>query len=268
MTVAKKNTKNKKHKKNTKHKKIIKNITKNSANKKYNTNKNKKGGADFFGGLIQVPDKKNYNVKLPGSRYAKMLNPNLYISLKDKNNNKLNQSQQLKIIFNYRDANQLDIANSPDNTTIDSTLTTKEPHIFINSYKYKFLIVMYKQIINIDKTYTKLLYWLVGYYHRNYTRIFPYIEPDVRPGFKSNYTIKIYKCPDTDISNNFIKINNVDKAKAYKELNEYISKYQLLPITTINFTVKGNINKGISLFNMVRKQPTQTQIAKIMKNRS
>ena len=271
MTVAKKNTKNTKNKKYIKRNKNTKKYIKRHKNtKKYNSNKNKKGGADFFGGLIQVPDKKNYNVKLPGSRYAKMLNPNLYISLKDKNNNKLNQSQQLKIIFNYRDANQLDIANSPDNTTIDSTLTTREPYIFINSYKYKFLIVMYKQIINIDKTYTKLLYWLAGYYHRNYTKLFPYIEPDVRPGFKSNYTIKIYKCPDTDISNNFIKINNVDKAKAYKELNEYISKYQLLPITTINFTVKGNINKGISLFNMVRTQPTQshTQIAKIMKNRS
>jgi hypothetical protein len=251
MTVAKKNTK---HKNNKKY------IKRNKNTKKYNSNKNKKGGADFFGGLIQVPDKKNYNVKLPGSRYAKMLNPNLYISSKTKNNkknNKSNQSQQLKIIFNYRDVNQLDIANSPDNTTIDNTLTTQEPYIFINSYKYKFLIVMYRQIINIDKTYKNLLYWLAGYYHRNYTRIFPYIEPNVRPGERSNYIIKIYKCPDNDISNNFLKINNIDKAKAYEELNEYIKKYELYPITTINFTVKGNPNKGISLFNMVKTQPKQ-----------
>ena len=123
MTVAKKNTKNTKNRKNTKntkHKKNIKNIKRNKNTKKYNTYKNKKGGADFFGGLIQVPDKKNYNVKIPGSRYAKMLNPNLYISSKTKNNNKSNQSQQLKIIFNYRDVNQLDIANSPDNTIIDN----------------------------------------------------------------------------------------------------------------------------------------------------
>ena len=253
MTTIKKTnqTTKKKNNKTNKHLKNKKNINKNL---KYNTNKTKKGGADFFGGLIQVPEKKNYNTRLPGSRYVKLLNPNLYVSKPNSYNNK---SDQLKVVFNYRDRNQLDIANLPDNTVIDSTLTTSEPYVFINSYKYKFILVMYRQVINIDKTYKNLLHWLIGYYHRNYTRIFPYIEPDVRAGFRNKYTIKIYKCPETDTNNNFLKINNIDQAKAYEEFNAYMNKTKLTLITTINFSVKGNPNKGFNLFNMINRGPKQ-----------
>ena len=126
---------------------------------------------------------------------------------------------------------------------------------------------MYRQVLNLDKTYKNLLYWLIGYYHRNLSKIFPYIEPDVRAGFSNKYIIKVYKCPDTDIDNNFFKINNVDKEKAYAEFNDYINKTKPTLLTTINFIVKGNPNKGISLFNMVSKQPTQRQITKIMQSR-
>ena len=237
-------------------------------NKKINyiTNKNKKGGADFFGGLIQTG--KNYNVKFPGSRYTKMLNPNLYVSIKNKNSKNNNQSKQLRIIFNYRDANKIDIANLPDNTVIDNTLTTTEPNVFINSYKYKFLVVMYRQVLNIDKTYKNLLYWLIGYYHYNLTKIFPYIEPDVRAGFTNKYIIRVYKCPETDTDTNFFRINNIDKEKAYEEFIDYINKNKPTVLTTINFRVKGNPNKGISLFNMVNKQPSQKQITKILASRN
>ena len=240
MTTIKKQrykTRNKKHK----NKKI-----------NYTTNKNKKGGATFLGGLVET--RKTYNSTFPGSKYTKMLNPNLYISIKNKHSKNNNKSNQLRIIFNYRSANKVDIANLPDNTVIDNTLTTIEPNVFINSYKYKFLLVMYRLNLNIDKTYTKLLYWLVGYYHRNLTRIFPYIEPDVKPGFSSKYTIKIYKCPDTDTSNTFLRINNIEKAKAYAEFNEYINKVKPMLLTTINFIVRGDPNKGISLFNIINKQ--------------
>ena len=229
---------------------------------KYNKTKYNKVGGNFFNSLIHVGKEKNYTVKVPGARYAKMLNPSRIISKpKDTDGN-------LNIILKYRLPNQTDISKLPKNTILDSELFTSEPYVFINNFNNKFLVVMYRQVVHKHQLLkpTTLLYWLIGYYHRNYTKIFPYIDPEVPPGVSKQFIIKIYKCPDTDINNNFIKINNVDKEKAYAEFYKYISDNKLVPITTINFTIKGNPNQGIDLFSIINKQSNQTQKIKMMRH--
>jgi len=215
-------------------------------------------GGNLFDGFIHIGKEKNYTVKVPGQKYVKLLNPNKYVR---KENSSTSSNDNLKIIFKYNLPNQTDISKLPKNTILDSELFTSEPYLFINNYKTKFLVVMYRQVVHKDQILkpTTLLYWLVGYYHRNYTKIFPYINPEVPSGVSKQFIIKIYRCPDTDINNNFIKINNVDKEKAYAEFYKYISDNKLVPITTINFTIKGNPNQSFDLFSIINKKINQPQ---------
>ena len=243
-------------------KKKIKNVKNVKKFKKYNTEKYnpKHGGADFFGGLVKVPEKKNYSVQIPGAKYVSLLNPNQYMSIKNnkKHNQKKINSDKLKIIFNRQAKhNQIDIANSPNNTTLFSDAVRTEPFLFIYSMG-KYLVVMYKEVFNAQNVKIKLLYWLIGYVNYNIKKIFSYIEPDVPPDMLADFTIKIYKLPDNYMEFNLIKINatvnhnsiyNSSKlSKAYNEFfNKYIEPYKLIPTTTINFKVKGSKNQGFEL---------------------
>ena len=239
---------------------------------KTKTHKKIKGGADFFGGLISVPEKKNYSV--PGERTAQLLNPNLYLSIKKKNNK---NSQKLQIVFNRGAGDAIDISQVPDNTTIYSDIIRKEPYLYIESLN-KFLIVMYKEVLkNFEKI--KLLYWLMGYNNYNIKPIFNYIQPVIPVGTNADFTIKIYKLPNNidlnDIKNKInaniaVNHNNLYNEiilnKAYNILfDTYLKPYNLLPITKINFKVKGSSNQVIDIFSMLDKKPTQHQHMKMAK---
>ena len=272
---------NKKYKQTKTHKykrrKPKKYKTKKHNSKKHKTDTNTKlnGGADFFGGLIQTSKQKNYSV--PGEKYTKLLNPNLYISVKQKasKNNKYSDknSEKLKIIFNRGASNAIDISQEPNNTLLYSNVVTKEPYLFINSMG-KYLIVMYKEIQNQNFEKIKLLYWLIGYNNYNIKKIFNYIEPNVPTGTTANFTIKIYKLPNNYMELNLIKIDTIVNhndvynqqklSKAYNNLfNTYLKPYNLLPTTNINFKVKGSANQVINIFSMFDKNKQQQ--TKIMK---
>jgi hypothetical protein len=277
MTITRKKLKNVKKYKKIKNTNNTNNTNANNTNKKYNTNKTKKGGADFFGGLIQVPKKKNYNVQIPGSRYAEILNPNLFMSVPQKNSKNIsNSGDKLKIIFNYRMPNPKDISKLPNNTILFSNVVSKEPYLFINSMG-KYLVVMYKEELNNQNLKIKLLYWLIGYINYTTKKIFSYIEPNVPTGSVADFTIKIYKIPDNyNIDFNLIKINiivNHDNVynktklnKAYDEfLNTYITPFKLVPTTIINFKVKGSEKQGIDLLTMLSKKFMKMENAKMAK---
>jgi hypothetical protein len=256
----------------------IKTKTRKTKTRKTKTTTKLNGGADFFGGLIQTSKQKNYSV--PGEKYTKLLNPNLYISVKQKDskNNKYSDknSEKLKIIFNRGASNAIDISQVSNNTLLYSNVVTKEPYLFINSMG-KYLIVMYKEIQNQNFEKIKLLYWLIGYNNYNIKKIFNYIEPNVPTGTTENFTIKIYKLPNNYMELNLIKIdtivnhNNIynekNLIKAYNDLfNKYLKPYNLLSTTNINFKVKGSSNQGIDIFSMFDKnKQQQTKFAKFAK---
>lgn len=259
--------------------------TKTHKTKRYKTKKHKtktrktyaniklNGGADFFGGLIKTGHK-NYSV--PGEKYTKLLNPNLYISKKTEQNKNTNKNdQKLKIIFNRSASNEIDISQEPNNTLLYSNVVTKEPYLFIKSSD-KFLIVMYKEVQNQNFEKIKVLYWLVGYNNYNIKKIFNYIEPNIPAGTISNFTIKIYKLPINYMDLNLIKIdtivnhNNIYNQKklikAYNDLfNKYLKPYNLLSTTNINFKVKGITKQFIDIFNIVDTQTKEKQHLKMAK---
>ena len=265
------NKKTKTHKTKTHKTKTHKTKTHKAKTHKTKTHKKLNGGADYLGGLISTPGKKNYSV--PGEKYTHLFNPNSYLSIKKKNrkNNKINQ--KLYIIFNRNKHNSIDITQAPNNTILYSNIVTKEPYLFINSMG-KYLIVMYKEVIqNFVKI--KLLYWLMGYINYNTKKIFHYIEPNVPAGVTADFTIKIYKLPNDYIDLNNVKINievnhnniynEIKLNKAYNFLfNTYLKPYKLLPVTNINFKVKGSSNQIVDIFSIYDKQHQKNKMAKYL----
>jgi len=242
----------KKTKINNKSKKCKKHI---KSKKCKNTQKINGGGilSSIGSAIVQVPKEKNYTVRAPGSGMLRMLNP----SKLDLITKPTLESQELiKIIYNYHLSNQIDIINNDPNKILSSENLYKEPYVLINSMG-KYLLVMYR-IINKKNIPTPklLLHWLVGYVNRIPFKIFNYIAPTTKAGKIHNFVFKLYKLPNNN-DNNFIKINNINKKKAYIEFYNYVKSQNLLPINTYNVKVKGDANQGINLFNMLGKQKTK-----------
>ena len=76
------NKKTKTHKTKTHKTKTHKTKTHKAKTHKTKTHKKLNGGADYLGGLISTPGKKNYSV--PGEKYTHLFNPNSYLSIKKK----------------------------------------------------------------------------------------------------------------------------------------------------------------------------------------
>ena len=83
-------------------------------------------------------------------------------------------------------------------------------------------------------------------------KIFPYVEPNIKIGKMQKYVIKLYKLPDSN-DKNFIKINNVNKQKAYNEFYTYINANRLLPVNTFRYLVRGDSDSSVNLLNMLMK---------------
>jgi hypothetical protein len=205
--------------------------------------------------IVKVPKEKNYTVRAPGSGMLQMLNPSK-LELITKSITKPDSQDIIKIIYNYHLSNEINIINKSPNTILSSENLYKEPYVLINNMG-KYLLVMYR-IINKKNIPTPklLLHWLVGYVNRMPFKIFNYIAPTTKAGRINNFVFKLYKLPNNN-DNNFIKINNINKKKAYIEFNNYVKLQNLLPINTYNIKVKGDSNQGINLFNMLGKQKTK-----------
>ena len=94
-------------------------------------------------------------------------------------------------------------------------------------------------------------------------KIFPFIAPKTKPGKVQKFIIKLYKYPDSN-NKEFVKINNINKKKAYDEFNTYITNNKLLPINTFIFNVKGSSNQGVDLFNIFTKKKLSSDNVKLM----
>ena len=231
---------------------------KSRTNSRTKLNKNIKNGGgilDSIGSaIVQVPKTKDYSVHIPGSGFAKTLS----------SFTKTEQAKMLQIIFNYRQPNQIDITTISPTKIIPSESITREPYILVNSMG-KYLLVIYREVIKNNIPVPKLLlHFLIGYINRSPVKIFHYIEPKPKLGKIQTFVIKLYKCPPNDNTSNFIKINNIDKQKAYAEFNTYISTNKLLPINTYRFMVKGGTSSGVNLFNMLSQKKTSKEGIKIM----
>ena len=202
--------------------------------------------------IISIPKEKDYRVRYPGSGLINLLDPSKLGSQKKTNNTKL-----LQLIYNYRQPKQRDISDISINEVLDTNLVSSKPYININSMN-KYLLVMYRQVKKKNSPLPKLLlYWLVGYVNRTGTTLFHYIQPNVKTGRTHRFVIKLYKYPVTDKTNTFIKINNVNKQKAYEEFQNYIKSQNLIAIKTIQFIVKntGNIgNIGVDILSLLSKK--------------
>jgi hypothetical protein len=217
----------------------------NKINVKKNTKRNSKKGGSFLNTLgssiFQNTKKKSYAVTYPGSKFLKTLSPT----------NPGNQ-QLLSVIFNHHTPQQIDIINTPHTTLIPSKSTIREPYILVNSMD-KYLLVIYREIIKKDIPIPKrLLHFAVGYIYRTPTKLFPYVEPKIKPGKKQKFIIKLYKYQLTDKTKNFIKINNFNKKKAYQELSIYINAMNFQPPKTYVYVIKGDYNQDVNLFNLLK----------------
>jgi len=247
-----------KTKTNSKNKTKSRNKSKtNSRNKTKSRTRTKKGGGilDSIGSaIVQVPKKKDYSVHIPGSDLAKTLS----------SFTKTEKEQILKIIFNYRKSNQIDITTISPNKLISSDSITNEPYVLLNSMG-KYLIVMYREVIKKNIPTPKLLlHFLLGYINRSPTKIFSYIAPNPKFGKTQKFIIKLYKYPPTDTTSNFLKINNFKKQKAYEEFNTYINNNKLLPINTFSFLVKGEASAGINLLNILSQSKKSKEGIKLI----
>jgi len=211
-----------------------------------------KGGKQSFlsaiGHSLVHVKKNDYKIHVPGSGLFTVLNPKKLSSF-----GKLDKPKPLSIIFNYKTPNSIDLADISDNTELSSNAIIREPYVFIDSLG-KYIIAMYRIIYKNNKTKI-LLHWLVGFNNRDQKKIFSYIAPNVKLGSIHRFMLIIYKYPNTYNSNdpNFVNINNIDnKAKAYEEFRNYIYMSKIVPIKTIIFRVKGDI-QGIDIFNMLNK---------------
>ena len=235
--------------------------------KKYNKNKKRtssEGGGflDSIGNsIIHVPKKKNYTVGTPGSGLIKTLSS---LTNSGEKSQLQKQQQLLSIIFNYRLSNQIDITKIKPSTVISSNSITREPYVLLNSMG-KYLLVMYREVNkkNIAKP-VLLLHFLIGLKNRSLVKLFPYNEPNVKSGKIQSFVIKLYKYVDTDNTDNFIKINNFNKKKAYEEFAIYITpnviNKKLSVINTFRFMVKGEIGSGVNLFNILSKQKAKIKM--------
>jgi hypothetical protein len=218
----------------------------------------KKGGSildSIAKSIIHVPKKKNYTVRAPGMGLIRSLSSFT-------NSEKQNQEKILSIIFNYRLYNEIDITNTTQSSIISSNSITREPYILLDSMG-KYLIVMYREINKKNLPVPKLLlHFLIGFINRIPIKIFPYNAPNIKSGKIQSFVIKLYKCPATDNTQNFIKINNINKKEAYKEFSTYISINKLLPINTFRFMVKGEIGASGNLFDIMSRQKNIKMMAK------
>ena len=239
------------HKKTSKyiHKRTSKYINK-KCKSKFKSNKfrsNKLGGGIFESigkSLVQVPKKKNYTVHVPRSGLFKMLNPENFV-------NKPNVKSLITITYNKSLDTRFNIADVSPSVPISSNTINREPYVIINDIG-KYLLVMYRIVKKKNSTIPKLLlHWLIGFMNYVPTKIFNYIAPNTKLGKLNKFIFKLYKLPDTT-DKSFIKINNINKKKAYDEFNTYITTNNLLPMNNYiyNILVKGDSDKGINLFNM------------------
>jgi len=208
--------------------------------------------------LVQFPKRKNYNVHMPGQKYINLINPS-----KTEKFFKAESEKVIKIIFNYRLSNQIDITQSVPNTIISSESITNEPYTLVNSMG-KYLLVMYREVNKKNVSTPKLLlHWLVGYMNMSRVKLFSFIAPKIKSGRIQKFIIKLYKYPDSN-NKEFIKINNINKKKAYDEFNTHITNNKLLTINTFIFNVKGSSNQGIDLFNIFTKKHLSKEDVKLM----
>ena len=217
----------------------------NKINAKRNTKRNTKKGGSFLNKLgssiFQNTKKKSYNVTFPGSKFLKTLS-----------STNLGNQKLLSVIFNHHTPQQIDIINTPPTTLIPSKFTIREPYILLNSMD-KYLLVIYREIIKKDITIPqRALHFAVGYIYRTPTKLFSYIEPKIKPGKTQKFVINLYKYELTDKTKNFIRINNVNKKKAYQELSIYINSMKFQPPKIYVYVIKGDFNQGINLFNMLK----------------
>jgi hypothetical protein len=215
--------------------------------KKYNKRNTKKGGSflnTLGSSIFQNTKQKSYNVTFPGSKLFKKFKS---LTSTSSSNDKL-----LSVIFNHHTPQQIDIINTPPTTLIPSKLTIREPYILVNSMD-KYLLVIYRESIKKNIPIPKkLLHFAVGYIFRTPTKIFQYVEPKIKPGKTQKFVINLYKYELTDKTKNFIKINNVNKKKAYEELSIYINSMRFQPPKMYVYVIKGDFNQGVNLFNMLK----------------
>ena len=102
-----------------------------------------------------------------------------------------------------------------------------------------------------------LLYWLVGYVNRTASTLFHYIQPDVKTGRTHRFVIKLYKFPVTDKTNTFMKINNINKQKAYIEFQDYIKSQNLISVTTLQFKVRNTGQNGLDIFSLFNNKKSK-----------
>ena len=105
-------------------------------------------GSGIFGAIsssisssvYNKPEKKDFAVHIPGSKYAKFLNPSKITKLAKYGT--IKPTSLLTIIFNYRKPNQLNLDNISNNTVLTSGQVEYEPHINIDNMK-RYLLIMY-----------------------------------------------------------------------------------------------------------------------------
>ena len=215
--------------------------------KKKNLSSNTKKGGNFLNtfskSIISIDKRpKNYNVHIPGSKFLK--------SFSSSSNP---QSQLLNVIFNRRVPNQseYDITNISPNNPISSKFTNKEPYIFLNSDE-KYLFVIYREKKKKDVAIPELkLHFLAGYLYRTPTKIFPYVEPKIKPNKKQKFIVKLYKYPINDKLRVYTKIENVvNRKEAYQEFIKYVSANNLQEVKKFIYVVIGDSQSGFNLLNM------------------
>lgn len=202
--------------------------------------------------IISIPKEKDYRVRYPGSGLISLLDPSTLEGSLSNTKQKL-----LTIIYNYRQPNQYDISEIDNSEILDNSIVSSKPYVIVNSMN-KYLLVMYRQVIKKNMQYPKLLlYWLVGYVNRTSSTLFHYIQPDVKTGRTHSFVIKLYKFPVTDKTNTFIKINNINKQKAYIEFQDYIKSQNLISVTTLQFKVRNTGQNGFDIFSLFNKKKSK-----------
>lgn len=218
-------------------------------NHKFRSNKLGGGIFETIGkSLVQVPKEKNYTVRVPRSGLFKMLNPEKLVD-------KPTVKSLITITYNKSLDTRFNIADISPSIPISSNTINREPYVIINDIG-KYLLVMYRIVKKKNSNTPKLLlHWLIGFINYVPTKIFNYIAPNTKLGKLNKFIFKLYKLPDTN-DKSFIKINNINKKKAYDEFSTYINANNLLPMNNYiyNILVKGDSGEGLNLFNMFSKQ--------------
>ena len=192
--------------------------------------------------IYHKPKEKDYSVHIPGSQYAKLLNPERIKKLTI-----LKPQSLLSVIFNYHKPNQLNLINVSKNVVLPSGKVEYEPHITVNNMK-RYLVIMYD-------TVTKKMHYVIEFKNRSkYKTILSYLPPRPEDGKEHKFVIQLINYPQNLNPLKIIDMSSPKRRKMFRKVFKYIKNNNLLPaVITKSFNVKLDLSSGINLFNIINK---------------